>query len=158
MVGDVRADTGHVRRIAPDRPLPRPPLCPSTDPAPFSLTELLVAFAILGMVMSFLVQVLGASNDLGQTSKHLTLAPLLAQQKIEEVFIAAAGSRALPGSDTGRGDGTFAPYRWERELTRRPDTKTSLVDIHVTVHWRERGRERRYKLVSSLRRPPLEVP
>ncbi|MBT3379322.1 MAG: prepilin-type N-terminal cleavage/methylation domain-containing protein [Lentisphaerae bacterium] len=117
----------------------------------FSLIELLVALAILGLGLAFLVQALGHAGAMRRVGRSLTIVPSLAQEKVEEALLACAEGGALPKAVQGRGSGPATGLTWRRTLTPRAVSGGAVVDIQVTVHWREGKRERTYVLQTSSR-------
>ncbi len=120
--------------------------------SPFSLTELIVALAILGMGMTFLVQLYQQANTMARTGRHLTLSALLAQQKMEEAFLMRSRPVTLPHVDEGQGTGPYAGYQWRREITDSADDGEQLMEVHVAVSWKIQGRSRSYDVRSRLRK------
>lgn len=103
-------------------------------PAGFTLLEVLVAVAILGLTVVVSIQGFAAGLRLLKVSGDHQQAVLLADQKVREVVKPALGED----------DGSVGPYAWAREvrLLEAPDlvvpgrpTRWKVYEIVVRVTW-----------------------
>jgi general secretion pathway protein I len=120
---------------------PRSPALATTDGAPlgeggFTLLEVLVAFAILGVAVVSAIQLFaGGLRLLKQAGDHQQ-ATLIADQKVREASVLRAGQEG----------GNEGPFTWERriavadvpaELVTTGTTPLRLYTVSVRVRWAE---------------------
>ncbi len=121
--------------------------------AGFTLLEVLVAVAIVGIALVVLLRLHLLSLDATLAAQDLTTAVLLAQGKMA-TFMAQSPAA---GEDQGRFDGPgLERFRWTTSVTdhdidlgSQDDGREEAVGIrHVTVsvHWRDGNRNRSYSL------------
>ena len=118
----------------------------------FSLLEVLVAFAILGLTLGVLMNVFsGGLRNLGDGS-HYTRAVLDAQSRMAEIGLSQP---LVPGETSGDVDAT---YRWSARvvpLALSPSGNVSLYQVDVTVKWGEGAAQRAVSLQTlKLGAPP----
>jgi general secretion pathway protein I len=123
--------------------------------AGFTLIEVLVALAIVGLAVGATAFVLG--NGL---MGHETAADAEAALAVAEERLALAGATPHPGANSGTEDGRFAwrttvaAYDDSADKTAdAPTTLPRLYRIAVTVAWRD-GRRDREVALSTLRLGP----
>ena len=115
----------------------------------FTLIEILVALAMLGIVGGVLLQMFGTGLRSARLASEHNHAVLLARSQLVEL---QAHDRHEPGTLSGDfGDG----YRWQADLTeteRIPADGQPMVplDLVLTVTWGEDGDERSFRLDSLL--------
>ncbi len=114
----------------------------------FSLLEVLVAFAILGMSLGILYQAFGGSLRNLSVAGDYTRAMIIAESRLAE---AANRMPLQQGSERGEEEG----YRWQlqvmpwEEVEELPKTfRTWLVEVEVS--WGGAGHSRSYR-ISTLR-------
>ena len=121
--------------------------------AGFTLLEVLVAVAIVGVALVMLLRLHLLSLDATLASQDLTTAVLLAEGKMA-TFMAESPNE---GEDEGRFDGpNLERFSWTTSVTEhtiglgsQSDGQEDAVGIrHVTVsvHWRDGNRNRSYSL------------
>ena len=106
----------------------------------FTLLEVVVAIAILGMGMAGLLALFSGSLRLAGGSRDTSAAAVYASQRLEEALLAPAPSE-------GEEQGAFGEkFRWVTRTTFLPDDAESRpyrpVRIEVRVTWGEPGAER----------------
>ncbi|MCS7185936.1 MAG: prepilin-type N-terminal cleavage/methylation domain-containing protein [Armatimonadota bacterium] len=125
----------------------------------FTLVELVVAFLILVIGVTAILELVSQSALNARYAKDKTTATVLAQQKLEEL---------LSQSDltTGEFDGDFGDaypqFRWRAQINEvsnsASETGTSLLQIIVTVEWTDRGQIRSVQLETLQASVPLLHP
>ena len=104
----------------------------------FTLLEVVVAIAILGMGMAGLLALFSGSLRLAGGSRDTSAAAVYASQRLEEALLA-------PDPAEGEEKGPFGDkYRWVARTTFLPpegDGPYRPVRIQVTVSWGEPGAE-----------------
>jgi general secretion pathway protein I len=109
----------------------------------FTLLEVIVALAILGIGFALAMELLAAGVRSAKASEEYTQAVLLARQKMAEVAV----TRNLTGSaDTGEFGGGF---RWASEvkpLEQEEELPGRLYSIRVRVTWPSRRGEKSVNL------------
>lgn len=105
----------------------------------FTLLEVIVALAILGIGFALAMELLATGVRSAKASEDYTQAVLLARQKMAEVAV----TRNLAGSaDTGEFDGGF---RWTSEvqpLAQEEELPGRLYSVRVRVSWLGRRGEK----------------
>jgi general secretion pathway protein I len=112
----------------------------------FTLLEVVVAMAILGIALTIIIELFGGGLRLGRTSEEYTRAAGFARMKLEEISL----SKSL---GEGIEEGEFAPdYRWQVEVKKvdllPPGTETSyqppvaLYSVRIQVLWKSGSREK----------------
>jgi len=112
----------------------------------FTLVEVVVAMAILGISLVLVIELFSGGLRLGRTSEEYTVAAQLAHQKIEEI---ALYKQVEEGIEEGEFDST---YRWQVEvkkidlllLANETDYKppAELYQIQVRIIWKSGSKER----------------
>jgi general secretion pathway protein I len=113
----------------------------------FTLVEIVVAMAVLGISLVLVIELFAGGLRLGRASEEYTQAGHLARQKVEEIFL----NRGIEeGTEEGEFEGTT--YRWEVEVKKvdllpaametdyRPPME--LYQIRVRIIWNSGSRER----------------
>ncbi len=107
--------------------------------AGFTLLEVIIALAILGVAFALSMELLAAGVRSAKASENYTQAVLLARQKLAEV----AATPNLEGSaDTGEFGGGF---RWSSKIQPLPqeeDLPARLFQVRVRVTWPGRQGEK----------------
>ncbi|MCX5913141.1 MAG: type II secretion system protein [Deltaproteobacteria bacterium] len=112
----------------------------------FTLVEVVVAMAILGISLVLVIELFSGGLRLGRASEEYTVAAQLARQKIEEI---ALYKKVEEGIEEGEFDST---YRWQVEvkkidlllLANETDYKppADLYQIQVRIIWKSGSKER----------------
>lgn len=121
----------------------------------FTLVEILVAFMLLAVVGSALLQLFQGGMRNLDTSRHFTHAALLARSKLTELL---AIPNLQQGEDSGRFDET---YRWSLQLEPYldesgdplPPSRNQALRADLTIHWEPKGE---YRLTTLLLTRELE--
>ena len=105
----------------------------------FSLLEILVAFAVFGIVGTALLQLFQSGLDHIDRSHKMTQAVLLAQTKLAEL-------RVLPDLQPGESEGVYPQgYRWYVQLEpyqpglSDPNHRFRAFSVTLRIGWGERG-------------------
>jgi len=115
--------------------------------AGFTLVEMVVAMAILGISLVLVIELFSGGLRLGRASEEYTLAGHLARQKVEEIFL----SREIgEGTEEGEFEGTS--YRWQVEVKKVDllpvametdyQPPMDLYQIQVRIIWNSGSKER----------------
>lgn len=112
----------------------------------FTLIEVLVAVAILGIGLTIIIELFSGALRLGRASEEYTRAVSYARMKMEEI---AAKPMVEEGTDEGSFDDT---YRWQVEVKKvdllpvenKPDFKppAQFFQIQIDVLWKSGSKER----------------
>jgi general secretion pathway protein I len=114
--------------------------------AGFSLLETLVAFAVLILVLSVIMQIFGSGSRSSRLTHEYAQATMIAQTKLAEL---QAGQDELSGTEMER-------YHWQAKQQKanysdpgmQDDYHRSFItnDVSVTVNWQSLGKQRQIKL------------
>jgi len=108
--------------------------------AGFTLLEIIVALAILGVAFALAMELLGTGVRSAKASQDYTHAALLARQKMAEIAVTSSLTTAADGGDFGGG------FRWASDV--RPvadqdeDRPARLYQVRVRVTWPARAGEK----------------
>jgi general secretion pathway protein I len=112
----------------------------------FTLIEIVVALAILGIGLTVIIELFSGGLRLGRTSEEYTRAMGYARMKMEEII---SKRNIEEGSDEGDFDKTF---RWQVDikkidlfpLDKNPDLKppVDLFQVKVNILWKSGSKER----------------
>ena len=108
----------------------------------FTLLEVMVALAIVAIALVALLGLGNRSIAVNARLQKITQATLLAQQRMTEVEIEAAGNAMGVFGEAGVFDEPFAEYRWR--VTFEDTPLPNLAMVTVTVAW---GNEERNEMV-----------
>ena len=109
----------------------------------FTLLEVMIALAILALVGVAFLRAQAGSISLLDESSQISLATLLAREKMAE--LEGAGFPEV-GKSEGAGGEAFPRFRWEQTVT--PTELPVLRKGLVRVLWRDGSRERTMELVA----------
>ena len=120
--------------------------------AGFTLLEVVVAVAILGIALGTAFELLGVGLRAVTASGEYTGAAALAKRKLAETTLLALA----PGTAESGADGR---YRWTAVVSpdepgARGAPSPGLLAVRVNVTWAARGRERSLELVTLRRAGP----
>ncbi len=126
----------------------------------FTLIEVLVAVAILGIGLTVTLELFAGGLRLGRTSEEYTKAVNYARMKMEEL---AVKPEVAEGSEEGSFDDTF---RWQVEVKKvdllpvedKPDFKPPVhfYQVQIDVIWKSGSKERSTRLESYRTMKPKE--
>ncbi len=115
----------------------------------FTLVELVVAFLILVIGVTAILELVSQSALNARYAKDKTTATVLAQQKLEELL---AQPDLAPGETEGDFGDAYPQFRWRAQIsevggsTVSTESGTGLLHIVVTVEWQDRGQLRSVQL------------
>ena len=110
----------------------------------FTLLEVMVAVAILGVVLVSLLGLASRSEQDVMLAERITTATLLAKGKMTETLIAK--SLTLTEDEGEFEEEDFKDYRWKKIISPTPIAK--LMEVRVAVLWKEGERQEMVELVS----------
>jgi general secretion pathway protein I len=116
----------------------------------FTLLEVMVAVAILGMVLVTLMGVKNRSMQDVMIADHITTATLLAKRKMNEALVTAATRTVLEAEDEGEfPEEEFKDYAWKQMISRlQPMENVMVTEVRVAVLWKEGERQEMVELLS----------
>ena len=121
----------------------------SADQQAFTLLEIMVALAIVGVAMVALLSLGNRSIGVHDRLQHLTQATLLAQQKMAESELEARrGGVAQLTNSTGEFTEPFTDYHWRIAINSTPLPAVQMVT--VTVLWGDEERNEGVDVTSFL--------
>ena len=105
----------------------------STSSSGFTLLEVMIALAIIGVALLSLLGLGNRSLHVHDKLQHTTMATLLAQQKMSETEYEFHNS-LIPESPVEQGDFSepFDDYRWERVFSETPLPAVTMVTVRVS--------------------------
>ncbi|MFA0742077.1 MAG: hypothetical protein DFNUSKGM_002197 [Candidatus Fervidibacter sacchari] len=115
----------------------------------FTLVELVVAFLILVIGVTAILELVSQSALNARYAKDKTTATVLAQQKLEELL---AQPDLAPGETEGDFGDAYPQFRWRAQIsevggsTVSTEGETSMLHIVVIVEWQDRGQIRSVQL------------
>ena len=127
----------------------------------FTLVELVVAFLILVIGVTAILELVSQSALNARYAKDKTTATVLAQQKLEELL---AQPDLAPGETEGDFGDAYTQFRWRAQIsevggsTVSTEGETSLLRIVVIVEWQDRGQIRSVQLETLQTPVPLLHP
>jgi general secretion pathway protein I len=124
--------------------------------AGFTLLEVMIAIAILGISLVLTLELFGGALSSTSLSRHYTEATFLARHKLEELSLE---NQLAPGSQQGDFGEEYAAYHWQAEIspysipqlaavTDESAAQPQVVQISLKVSWEERGRTYSVELVT----------
>ncbi len=111
----------------------------------FSLLEVMIALAILSIVAVAFLRSQAGSMRLAEEANYISLATLLAKEKLAE--LEGRGFTEL-GETSGDGGEGFPGFRWERIVSATEAGYVQKVELRVL--WKEGPHERSLALVTYL--------
>jgi general secretion pathway protein I len=109
----------------------------------FTLLEVMIALAILSLVAVAFLRAQGSSVHLVDESIQISLATLLAKEKMAEL---ESGGFPEPGKNSGSGGEDFPLFHWEQVIS-----STEILNVRkavVRILWMEGTRERSLELTT----------
>ena len=107
--------------------------------AGFTLLEVMIALAILGMTFAFAMELLATGVRSAKTSEEYVQAALLARQKVAQVAVLRSTGGEADGGEFGGG------FRWVSEvhpLPQEEELPARLYQVRVRVTWPGRRGEK----------------
>lgn len=133
-------------------------LQPPTPNPGFTLLEVVVAVALLGIVLATALELLAIGLRSVKTSGDYTQAVLLARRKLDELSLQELKPGTVDGvlpstaPSTGSGLRLRSGYRWTAEIAPEgqdtEDLPARLFTLRVKVFWAGRGGEKSLELVT----------
>ncbi len=117
------------------------------SPTGFTLLEVMIALAILSLVAVAFLRAQGSSVHLVDESVQISLATLLAKEKMAEL---ESNGFPEPGRASGEGGEDFPLYHWEQVIS--PTEMQNLRKAVVRILWMEGTRERNLELTTYFAR------
>jgi len=116
----------------------------------FTLLEVMVAVAILGMVLVTLMGVQSRSVQDVALADHITTATLLAKRKMNENLVTAGTRTVFEKEDEGEfPEEAFKEYTWKQSISRlQPLVDVNVTEVRVAVLWKEGERQEMVELKS----------
>jgi general secretion pathway protein I len=116
----------------------------------FTLLEVMVAVAILGMVLVTLLGVKNRSMQDVVLADHITTATLLAKRKMIENLVTAGTRTVFEKEDEGEfPEEEFKEYVWKESISQlEPLASVKITEIRVAVLWKEGERQEMVELKS----------
>lgn len=118
----------------------------------FTLIEVLVAMAILGVGLTLIIELFSGGLRLGRASEEYTKAVNYARIKMEEIMVKPMMEE---GSEEGKFDDTF---RWQVEVKKvdllpienRPEFKppVQFFQVQINIVWKSGSKERSTRIES----------
>ena len=131
----------------PETPNPKPQTRNPKPPggAGFTLLEVIIALAILGVTFALAMQLLAAGVRSAKASEDYTHAALLARQKMGEIVVKPSFERSADGGELGGG------FRWVsvvQLLPQEEELPALLYRVWVRVTWPGRRGEKSLDLTT----------
>jgi general secretion pathway protein I len=116
----------------------------------FTLLEVMVAVAILGMVLVTLMGVKNRSMQDVMLADHITTATLLATRKMNEILVAPSTRTTVQQEDEGEfPEEEFKDYTWKQSISQlQPLENVKVTEVRVAVLWKEGVRQEMVELKS----------
>jgi general secretion pathway protein I len=115
------------------------------SPRGFTLLEVLISLAIVAIVLITCLRAQNQSIRLYQLSRDLTIATILARQKMGEIEL--AGFPEL-GEEEGDFEDAFPEFTWRQRVSETPFEEARRVDLSII--WKEGTRERSVDLIAYI--------
>ena len=116
----------------------------------FTLLEVMVAVAILGMVLVSLIGLKNRSMQDVALADHITTATLLAKRRMNENLVTAGTRTVFQKEDEGEfPEEEFKEYTWKESITQlQPVENVKITEVRVAVLWKEGERQEMVELKS----------
>ncbi len=122
-----------------------------SGPRGFTLLEVLISLAIIATVLVTCFRAQNGSIRVYNLSRDMTVATILARQKMGE--IEAAGFPEL-GEEQGDFDERFPGFTWKEVVSETPFVEARRVDLSIV--WKDGIRERRVDVVAYITNTKVE--
>ena len=120
-------------------------------PRGFTLLEVLISLLIIAIVLITCLRAQNQSIRLYHLSRDMTIATILARQKMGEIEL--AGFPEL-GEDEGDFEDTFPGFSWQRSVSVTPFEEARRVAL--SIMWKEGIRERRIDVIAYITNTKVE--
>jgi general secretion pathway protein I len=114
----------------------------------FTLLEIMIALAIVSIAMVSLLALANRSIEVHDRLQRITVATLLAQQKMAETEVNASNGSLRSSENQGVFSDPYAAYRWEIVYADTPLPSVRMVT--VTVLWGDAERNEMVDLSSFI--------
>jgi type II secretion system protein I len=116
----------------------------------FTLLEVMVAVAILGMVLVSLIGLKNRSMQDVMLADHITTATLLATRKMNENLVTVGTRTVFQKEDEGEfPEEEFKDYTWKESISQlQPVENVTITEVRVAVLWKEGERQEMVELKS----------
>ena len=116
----------------------------------FTLLEVMVAVAILGMVLVSLIGLQNRGMEDVMLADHITTATLLAKRKMTETLGIAGTATITQNEDEGEfPEEEFKDYAWKQSISQlQPVENVKITEVRVAVLWKEGERQEMVELLS----------
>jgi general secretion pathway protein I len=111
----------------------------------FTILEVLIALAIIAIVLITCVRAQNQNIRLHQLSRDITIATILARQKMGEIEL--AGFPEL-GENEGDFEDTFPRFTWKTTVSMTPFEEARRIDLSVL--WKEGTWERQVDVIAYI--------
>jgi len=140
LINSGRVDEDHTQHSAFDTPRSKG----------FTLLEVMVAVAILGMVLVTLIGVKNRSMQDVMIADRITTATLLATRKMNEILVAPSTRTTVHEEDEGEfPEEEFKDYAWKQSISQlQPIENVKVTEVRVAVLWKEGERQEMVELKS----------
>ena len=118
-----------------------------SGPAGFTLLEVLISLLIIAIVLISCLRAQNQSIRLYTLSRDMTIATILAHQKMEEIENEGTGFPEL-GEEEGDFEEQFPGFTWKKAVSVTPFEEARRVDLSIV--WQDGIRERRVDVVSYI--------
>jgi len=122
-----------------------------SPPGGFTLLEVLISLLIIAIVLITCLRAQNQSIRLYTLSRDMTIATILARQKMGE--IEAAGFPEL-GEEEGDFEEQFPEFTWKRAVSLTPFEGARRVDLSIA--WKDGTLERRVDVISYITNTKIE--
>jgi len=116
----------------------------------FTLLEVMVAVAILGMVLVSLIGLQNRGMEDVMLADHITTATLLAKRRMNENLVTAGTRTIFQKEDEGEfPEEEFKEYTWKESISQlQPMENVKITEVRVAVLWKEGERQEMVELKS----------
>jgi general secretion pathway protein I len=122
-----------------------------SSPRGFTLLEVLISLAIIAIVLITCLRAQNQSIRLYQLSRDLTIATILARQKMGEIEL--AGFPEL-GEEEREFEDAFPEFTWRQRVSETPFEEARRVDLSIV--WKEGIRERSVDVIAYITNTKME--
>ena len=116
----------------------------------FTLLEVMVAVAILGMVLVSLIGLQNRGMEDVALADRITTATLLAKRKMNENLVTVGTRAVFQQEDEGDfPEEEFKEYTWKQSISQlQPLVNVTITEVRVAVLWKEGERQEMVELKS----------
>lgn len=115
------------------------------SPQGFTLLEVLISLAIIAIVLITCLSSQNQSIRLYHLSRDMTIATILARQKMGEIELAEFPEL---GEEEGDFQNTFPGFAWRRRVSETPFEEARRVDLSII--WKQGTRERSVDVIAYI--------